>query len=132
MAFDNEPSGLVQIYYYRTIRPWGAILALFQNQVVLMTTRVFSVEEGSEYVLERLHEAADATLYRGAERSNATPILAVVAERPSPQTLARLEHEFSLAGELDAAWAVQPLTLRQREGRAFLILKDPGVNCWIG
>jgi len=91
-----------------------------------MTTRVFSVEEGSEYVLERLHEAADFTLYRGAERRNATPILAVVAEQPSPQTLARLEHEFSLAGELDAAWAVQPLRLRQREGRAFLILKDPG------
>ena len=91
-----------------------------------MTTRMFSPEEGSEYVLDPLHETADFTLYRGAERGNATPILAVVAEQPLPQTLARLEHEFSLAGELDAAWAVQPLALRQREGRTFLILKDPG------
>jgi serine/threonine protein kinase len=89
-------------------------------------TIVFSAEEGSEYVFEPLREAADFTLYRGSERRNAMPILALVAEQPSPQKLARLEHEFSLADELHAAWAAQPLTLTQREGRAFLILKDPG------
>ncbi len=38
----------------------------------------------------------------------------------------RLEHEFSLAPELDPAWAAQPLTLTRHEGRMVLVLKDPG------
>ncbi len=91
-----------------------------------MTKRVFSAGEDSEYELEPLHKGADFTLYRGSERDNAMPILAVAAEHPSPQTLARLENEFSLARELDSAWAAQPLALTHREGRTLLILKDPG------
>jgi len=81
-----------------------------------------------EYVLEPLREGADFTLYRGRERANDTPILAVAvaAEQPSPQSLRRLEHEYSLASELNAAWATQPLALTHHHGRAVLILKDPG------
>jgi len=84
--------------------------------------------EDSEYVLEPLHEGADFTLYRCRERGNNTPILAVMvsAEQPSLQSLRRLEHEYSLAAELDAAWAAQPLALTRHQGRAVLILKDPG------
>ena len=52
--------------------------------------------------------------------------MAVAAEQPSPQSLRRLEHEYSLATELDAAWAAQPLALTRHQGRAVLILKDPG------
>ena len=37
--------------------------------------------ERSEYVLEPLREGADFTLYRGRERGNQMPILAVVARR---------------------------------------------------
>jgi predicted ATPase/signal transduction histidine kinase len=91
-----------------------------------MTKRVFSAGEGSEYELELLHKGADFALYRGSERGSAMPILAVAAEPPSPQTRARLEHEFSLARELDAAWAAQPLALTHQEVRTLLILKDPG------
>ena len=91
-----------------------------------MTKRVFLAGEGSEYELELLHKGADFTLYRGSERGSAMPILAVAAEQPSPQTLARLEYEFSLARELDATWAAQPLALTHRKGRTLLILKDPG------
>jgi serine/threonine protein kinase len=82
----------------------------------------------SQYVLEPLREGADFTLYRGKERGNQMPILAVAvaAEQPSPQSLRRLEHEYSLAIELDAAWAAQPLALTRHHGRAVLILKDPG------
>jgi PAS domain S-box-containing protein len=82
----------------------------------------------SEYVLEPLREGADFTLYRGRERGDPAPILAVAvaAEQPSPQSLRRLEHEYSLATELDAAWAAQPLALTRHQGRAVLILKDPG------
>lgn len=84
--------------------------------------------EDSEYVLEPLREGADFTFYRGTERGAQTPILAtaVAAEQPSPQSLRRLEHEYSLATELDAAWAAQPLALTRHHGRPVLILKDPG------
>jgi PAS domain S-box-containing protein len=84
--------------------------------------------EDSEYVLEPLRSGADFTLYRGRERGNSMPILAVAvaAERPSPQSLRQLEHEYSLATELDAAWAARPLRLIRYQGRVLLILKDPG------
>jgi hypothetical protein len=82
----------------------------------------------SEFVLEPLREGADFTLYRGRGNGNHTPILAVTlsAEQPSPQSVRRLEHEYSLATELDAAWAAQPLELTRQHGRPVLILKDPG------
>jgi PAS domain S-box-containing protein len=84
--------------------------------------------EESAYALEPLREATDFILYRGRERGNPTPILALAtaAEHPSPQNLRRLTHEYSLATELDAAWAAQPLALTRHQGRAVLILKDPG------
>src|SRR5271163_1046000 len=84
--------------------------------------------ELSEYVLEPLREWGDFTLYRGRERGNQMPILAlaVAAEQPSPQSLRRLEHEYSLATELDAAWATQPLALTRLQGRPVLLFKDPG------
>jgi PAS domain S-box-containing protein len=83
---------------------------------------------GSEYEWGSLRNEADFTFYRGKKRSNQQPILAVAAaaEQPSPQSLRRLEHEFILARELDARWAVQPLALTRHEGRATLILDDPG------
>ena len=82
----------------------------------------------SEFVLEQLREGADFTVYRGRQRGSPTPVLAVAlaAERPSPQSLRRLEHENALAAELDAEWAAKPLALTRHEGKMVLILKDPG------
>jgi len=82
----------------------------------------------SRYVLEPLRESADFTLYRGQEQGNSSPVLALAlaAEQPSPQDLRRLEHEYSLAAELDPAWAVRPLALTRHEGRTILVFKDPG------
>ena len=84
--------------------------------------------KGAEYILEPLRKGANFILYRGRERDASTPILAVAvaAERPSPQNLRRLEHEYSLASELDAAWAARPLALTRQHGRTVLILEDPG------
>ncbi len=84
--------------------------------------------ELSGYVLEPLREGADFTLYRGRQRGNASPVLAIAlfAEQPSLQSLRRLEHEYSLAVELDPAWAIMPLGLTRHEGRTILLLKDPG------
>jgi PAS domain S-box-containing protein len=84
--------------------------------------------EESEYELEPVREGADFTLYRGRERDGHRPILAlsVVTDQPSPERLRRLEHEYSLAAELNSAWAAEPLALARYQGRAVLILKDPG------
>src|ERR1700733_85709 len=82
----------------------------------------------SGYVLELLREGADFTLYRGRQHGNPSPILAVAlaAEQPSPHSVQRLEHEYSLAAELDPAWAALPIEVTRREGRAMLVLTDPG------
>jgi predicted ATPase/GAF domain-containing protein len=93
-----------------------------------VATRMPSLKEPSGYVLEPLRAGADFTLYRGWQHSNPLPLLALAlsAEQPSPQALRRLEHEYSLATELDEAWAAKPLSLTRHQGRTVLILKDPG------
>ena len=82
----------------------------------------------SEYVLEPLREGGEFTLYRGRQHDNPTQVLAVAraAEQPSPQSVLRLKHEYSLAIELDAAWAAKPLALTRHKGRTILVLTDPG------
>src|SRR6266478_5829396 len=93
-----------------------------------VTTRMSSISGPSGFVLVPIREGADFTLYRGRQRGSASPILvvALTAEQPSPQGLRRLEHEYSLVGELDPAWAAKPLALTRHEGRTILVLKDPG------
>jgi len=82
----------------------------------------------SGYVLEPLREGADFTLYRGRQNGNPSPVLviALATEQPSLQSVRRLEHEYSLAAELDPAWAAKPLALTRHDGRTMLLLKDPG------
>src|SRR5712672_2744796 len=84
--------------------------------------------ELSGYVLETLRKGAEFILYRGRQRGNPIPVLvlAPIAEQPAPASLRRLEHEYSLASELDPAWAARPLALTRHEGRTVLVLKDPG------
>ncbi|MBV8416067.1 MAG: serine/threonine-protein kinase PknK, partial [Verrucomicrobia bacterium] len=41
-------------------------------------------------------------------------------------SLKRLEHEYSLSGELDAGWAARPVALENQRGRTILVLEDPG------
>ena len=83
--------------------------------------------EPSGYVLEPLRKGPDFALYRGWQHGNQSPVLvvALTAEQPSPQDLRRLEHEYSLAAELDPAWAAKPLALTRHEGRTILLLNDP-------
>jgi hypothetical protein len=78
--------------------------------------------------VEALREGGEFTLYRGHQRGNPTPLLLVAptAAQPLPQSLRRLEHEFSLADELDASWAAMPLALTRRDGRTILVLADVG------
>jgi PAS domain S-box-containing protein len=48
------------------------------------------------------------------------------AERPSPSTLNRLNHEYGLRDELDGAWALKPLELVRDGARVMLVLEDCG------
>src|SRR5580698_5365362 len=82
----------------------------------------------SEYLLDPIRNGPEFTLYRGRQRGNPAPVLvlAPTAEQPLPQSLRRLEHEFSLAAELESAWAAKPMALTRHEGRTILVLADPG------
>ena len=65
---------------------------------------------------------------RLANEGERRSVLAVLhaADRPPPQALERLAHEYELRDELDAAWAVRPLELVREGGRTMLVLEDPG------
>ena len=92
-----------------------------------VATRMPAISELSGYVLAPLRASADFTLYRGRKDDNSPPLLAMALfEQPSPQTIRRLIHEYSLAAELDLAWAAKPLAITRHEGRTILLLKDPG------
>jgi PAS domain S-box-containing protein len=93
-----------------------------------VATRMSSISGPSGYLLEPLREGADFILYRGRQHGNPSTVLAIAlfSEQPSPQNLRRLEHEYSLAPELDTTWAVKPLALTLHEGHTILLLQDPG------
>src|SRR6266404_1686936 len=130
----NVPSLTSRYYFLKAIGVTGVdvLLASCQNEALrgraAMATRIPSIAGPSGYELEPLREGADFTLYRGRQHGNPSSVLAIAlsAEQPSPQTLRRLEHEYSLAAELDPAWAARPLELTRHEGRTILLLNDPG------
>ena len=64
------------------------------------------------YIFAPLREG-DIALYRGSGEGLA-PILLVAAEETSLGCVGRLEHEYALKAELDAAWAARPVALTQR------------------
>jgi PAS domain S-box-containing protein len=77
----------------------------------------------------RLREDGEFVLYREPQEGSPAQVLVLmpVAEQPAPASLRRLEHELSLAAELDSRWAVRPLELSRRHGgRKVLLLEDPG------
>ena len=84
--------------------------------------------EHASYLLEALRDSGELTLYRGHEPGEPASVLLVApaAEQPSPQSLRQLEHECSLAADLDPAWAARPVEVSRRDGRTMLILEDPG------
>src|SRR5690348_7624639 len=85
----------------------------------------------SQYQLETLHQDGEFILYRGLRQTMAEAgprcILALspVMEHPAPETLKKIEHEFSLKDELNPAWAVRPIAVTQQQSRTMLIFEDP-------
>ena len=66
--------------------------------------------------------------WRDTAQGRRSRVLVVLpaSEQPTPATLDRLAHEYSLKDELDSAWAVRPLELLRDRGRTVLVLEDPG------
>jgi predicted ATPase/signal transduction histidine kinase/ActR/RegA family two-component response regulator len=82
------------------------------------------VRDLSSYAWSPLRDG-DFSLYRGSG-IGLLPILLVTAEIASLASLNRLEHEFTLRADLDAAWAAQPIELSRHRNRLALLLEDPG------
>ena len=83
----------------------------------------------SEYSLECLRDDGEFILYRGhAKRRGSPPVLVVTpaSTRPGPETLGKIDHEYSLRRELDSAWAVRPLAVSEHSSQIALVLEDPG------
>jgi hypothetical protein len=70
------------------------------------------------FVLETFREGADSTIYRGRQRGSSTPVLPLAIT-------------YSLAVELEPAWAVKPLALTRHERQTVIVLKDPGGEPWM-
>jgi PAS domain S-box-containing protein len=88
--------------------------------------------ELTEYAFEPLRKDDEFILYRGRSRNpkdaGAPSILSLapVSIRPAPETVKKIEHEYSFRSELDAAWAIRPLALSRHNERTVLVLEDPG------
>jgi PAS domain S-box-containing protein len=67
----------------------------------------------------------DSMLHRGSGDGLA-PVLLASANDASRASVERLEHEYALRAELDAAWAARPIALSRHNDRWALVLDDPG------
>jgi serine/threonine protein kinase len=80
--------------------------------------------EFSADVLELLRKDDEFLLYR--DKPSSVLLLAPVSDRPAPDSLKKIGHEYSLKERLDLAWAVRPRAISQRQGQITLVLDDPG------
>ena len=80
--------------------------------------------------LSILRENEEFTLYRGEHSSRpgsaSVLVLAPSSNKPSLETLKKLEHEYSLRNELESRWAARPLAVTQHLGQTAIVLEDAG------
>src|SRR5260370_28334496 len=87
-----------------------------------VTTRISSISGPSGFVLVPIREGADFTLYRGRQRGNPSPVLAIAlsAEQPSPQTV-----QITMKGpSLNRSGVVDRPSSRDSRSRTILIVDD--------
>jgi len=82
----------------------------------------------SRYDLEALRKDGELILYRGKGKDTPSQILVLspARQRPLPESLKRLENEYSLKEELDPTWATRPVAITAHWDRMVLVLQDPG------
>ncbi|THD56728.1 AAA family ATPase, partial [Phenylobacterium sp.] len=79
----------------------------------------------SKYQLSTLR--TDPPLQRGwAEGLSPILLIALQERTATADSVARLENEYGLQAELDAAWAARPVALTRHRERISLVLEDPG------
>ncbi|MCW5658743.1 MAG: AAA family ATPase [Burkholderiaceae bacterium] len=85
----------------------------------------------SDYALSTVHQDDGFVLCRGQAAAGRTPhppsvlVLMPASDRPAPDRIRLLEHEFGFRSDLEPTWAIRPLALGQLQGRTTLILEDP-------
>jgi PAS domain S-box-containing protein len=86
------------------------------------------VIELSRYVFEALWKDEESILYRGRSEDALVKVLVLspVLEYPTPESLKRLEHAYSLREELDPRWAARPIVMARHWDRMVLVSEDPG------
>jgi predicted ATPase/signal transduction histidine kinase len=82
------------------------------------------VSDLSGYAFSPLRDG-DLKLQR-ASGNGVAPVLLLTAENASLACFKRLEHEYALRADLDAAWAAHPIELSRHRNRLALLLEDPG------
>ena len=83
----------------------------------------------SGYVLQPIREDSEFVLYRARAKTlepSSILLLSPLSSRPSLETLRKIDHEYSMKGELDSAWAVRPLALSRWDDKKALVLEDLG------
>lgn len=83
----------------------------------------------SEYSLETLRDDGEFILYRAypnQPEQSSVLVLVPSSARPSTATLKKMDHEYSLRGELDPAWTVLPLARSGQNEQPMLVFEDPG------
>src|ERR1700752_4322093 len=88
--------------------------------VDLSSSRLEAVFDDGEFVLYRIVGTATSTPARSAL------VVMPRSGQPRPQAIRMLENEHSLRDTLDPAWAIRSRVLTPRDGRAALVLEDPG------
>ncbi len=84
--------------------------------------------DGERVFCRRWHKTVD-------DRPSSVLAVLPTAERPRPDSIARLKFEYGLKDHLDGAWALRPVELVQEGGHTMLVLEDPGgepLACAIG
>ena len=82
----------------------------------------------SRYVFETLLKDEEFILYRGRSGDDGVRVLVAspAVEYPAPESLKRLEHEYSFREELDPTWAARPIEIARHWDRTVLVSEDPG------
>ncbi|HEX4340593.1 MAG TPA: AAA family ATPase [Polyangiaceae bacterium] len=82
----------------------------------------------SAYSFQKLRTDGEIVLSRAKRPDDSVSVLLMSAasEHPSPSSVDRIKHTYSLRDELDSSWAIRPLELLDPHGIPSLLLDDPG------
>ncbi len=80
------------------------------------------------YDLASLVDNREYLICRGTRTRDGKAVVAVTpsADQPTPESITRLRHSYSLRDALDPAWATSSIELVQHQGRLVHVIDDPG------